>query len=69
MSNSVRSSHRGSREMIAKLVQAGYLRPSQRNDADAISNAIAQMKQNLRGSVDKPSSGDSPKARRRQERV
>ena len=69
MSNSVRSSHRGSREMIAKLVQAGYLRPSQRNDADAITNAIAQMKQNLRGSVDKPSSDDNRKATRRQERV
>lgn len=63
MNNNVRPSDRGSREVIAKLIEAGYLQPTQRNDADAITNAIAQMKQNLRGSVDKPSSNDNPKAR------
>ena len=63
MNNNVRPSDRGSREVIAKLIEAGYLQPAQRNDADAITNAIAQMKQNLRGSVDKPSSNDNPKAR------
>ena len=35
-------------EMIAKLVKAGYLRPEHLQDADAISSAIAQMKQDLR---------------------
>ena len=39
-------------EMIAKRVKAGYLRPEHRHDADAISSAIANMKQALR-------SGDS----------
>ena len=63
MNNIVRPSDRGSREVIAKLIEAGYLQPAQRNDADAITKAIAQMKQNLRDSVDKPSSNDNPKAR------
>jgi hypothetical protein len=35
--------------MIAKLVKAGYLQPALCNDADAITSAIAQMKQDLRG--------------------
>ena len=35
-------------EMIAKLISAGYLRPEQRNDRDAITNAIARMKLDLR---------------------
>jgi hypothetical protein len=35
--------------MIDKLVKAGYLLPARRNDADAITSAIAQMKQDLRG--------------------
>jgi hypothetical protein len=35
-------------EMIAKLVKAGYLRPEHRHDADAITSAIAHMKQDLR---------------------
>jgi hypothetical protein len=34
--------------MIAKLISAGYLQPEQRNDPDAITNAIAQMKLDLR---------------------
>jgi hypothetical protein len=44
-------------EIIAKLVSAGYLRPEQRNDRDAITNAIARMKLDLRtvnGSDDPP---------------
>jgi hypothetical protein len=36
-------------EMIAKLIRAGYLKPARRHDADAITKAIAQMKQDLRG--------------------
>jgi hypothetical protein len=39
----------GSSELIAKLINAGYLRPTQRHDADAITRAIAQMKEDLRG--------------------
>jgi hypothetical protein len=38
-----------SSEMIAKLIKAGYLQPARRRDADAITRAIAQMKQDLRG--------------------
>jgi hypothetical protein len=37
-----------SNEMIAKLVKAGYLRPEHLHDADAITSAIASMKQALR---------------------
>ena len=60
MSNLVRPSDRGSREMIAKLVEAGYLQPTQRNDADAITKAIFRMKRNLRASIEKPvSEGNS----------
>ena len=50
MNNVVQSPFRAaSREMIAKLIRAGYLQPARRNDADAITLAIAQMKQDLRG--------------------
>jgi hypothetical protein len=35
-------------EMIAKLIKTGYLRPEHRHDADAITSAIANMKQDLR---------------------
>ena len=50
MSNVIRSPNQAaSREMIAKLVKAGYLQPALFNDADAITSAIAQMKQDLRG--------------------
>jgi len=38
-----------SSEMIAKLIRAGYLKSARRHDADAITKAIAQMKQDLRG--------------------
>ena len=38
-----------SSEMIAKLIRAGYLKPARRHDADAITQAIAKMKQDLRG--------------------
>jgi hypothetical protein len=44
--------HRGqsiSIEMVVKLINAGYLSSDQRNDPVAISNAIAEMKQDLRG--------------------
>jgi hypothetical protein len=36
-------------EIIAKLLKAGYLQPPAHNHADAITNAISQMKQDLRG--------------------
>jgi hypothetical protein len=40
-------------EMIEKLIKAGYLRPEQLQDADAITSPIANMKQYLRsGSSD-----------------
>lgn len=49
MSNVVRSPYRlASRELIAKLIKAGYLRPIQRNNADAVTKAILLMKRNLR---------------------
>ncbi len=49
MSNVIRTPYQAfSREMIAKLVKSGYLQPEQRNDADAITTAIARMKQGLR---------------------
>ena len=51
----------GSTEMIEKLVKAGYLRPERRRDADAITNAIAQMKQDLR-SAGSGSNDDGPSA-------
>jgi hypothetical protein len=37
-----------SREMIEKLVKAGYLEPARRLDPEAISAAIARMMQSLR---------------------
>ena len=49
MSNRVRSSFQAaSRGLIAKLVKAGYLRPALRHDADAVTAAIARLKQDLR---------------------
>ena len=45
MSNVVRSTFQAaSRELIAKLVKAGYLRRALRHDADAITAAIARLK-------------------------
>ena len=38
----------GYSEMIAKLISAGYLRPDQRHDLDAITKAISRMKLDLR---------------------
>jgi len=49
MSSFVRTSDLASRDMVAKLINAGYLKPAQRNDADAITDAIARMKESLRG--------------------
>ena len=50
MSNVVPSSFQAaSQELIAKLIKAGYLRPALRNDADAVTTAIARLKQDLRG--------------------
>jgi hypothetical protein len=50
MSNVSQSAYQAaSREMIAKLINAGYLQPALRNDADAITRAIALMKEYLRG--------------------
>jgi hypothetical protein len=41
-----------SQELIAKLINAGYLQPALRDDADAITTAIARMKDDLRGGGD-----------------
>jgi hypothetical protein len=40
-----------SQELIAKLIKAAYLQPPLCNDADAITTAIAQLKE-LRGGGD-----------------
>jgi hypothetical protein len=53
MTKVVRSPHQtGSQELIAKLVKAGYLQIALRNDADAITIAIARLKEDLRGGKD-----------------
>jgi hypothetical protein len=50
MSNVVRSSFQAaSQELIARLVKSGYLEPALRNDPDAITIAIARLKEDLRG--------------------
>ena len=46
-----------SQGVLAKLINAGYLQPEQRNDPDAVTKAIARMKLDLRtgnGSDDPP---------------
>jgi hypothetical protein len=49
VSNVVRSSLRpASRQLIARLIKAGYLPPALRHDADAVTAAIARLKQDLR---------------------
>jgi hypothetical protein len=43
--------------MIVKLIKAGYLQPKRRHNPDAITNAIARMKEDLRtgnGTEDPP---------------
>lgn len=62
MSNLIPPADRGSREMIAKLVEAGYLQPAQRDDADAITKAIFRVKRNLRASVQKTVSEEDSRA-------
>jgi hypothetical protein len=58
MSNVIqRSLLSASDEMINKLVRAGYLEPAQCNDADAITVAIARMREDLRG----PADNDAPR--------
>jgi hypothetical protein len=50
MRNVIRSPFRPeAREIIAKLVKAGYLQPAAYNNAGAIASAISQMKHDLRG--------------------
>ena len=41
-----------SRELIARLIKAGYLPPALRDDADAVTAAIARLKQDLRNGGD-----------------
>lgn len=49
MENVVRSPFSiAGRELIAKLVKSGYLRPAQSTDPSAIEGAILQMKDDLR---------------------
>ena len=43
-----------SQELIDKLIRSGYLQPTLRHDADAITRAIAQLRKDLRsGGEDK----------------
>jgi hypothetical protein len=49
MSNVVRPSFQpASRELIDRLVKAGYLPPALRHDADVVTAAIARLKRDLR---------------------
>jgi hypothetical protein len=52
MSDIVSFPQAASQELIAKLVKAGYLEPGLCNDAVAVANAIARLKQDLRGGGD-----------------
>jgi hypothetical protein len=53
MSDVIRSPFQAaSQELITRLVKAGYLQPALRNDADAITPAIARLKEDLRGGRD-----------------
>jgi hypothetical protein len=53
MSDVIRSPlQAASQELITRLVKAGYLQPALRNDADAITTAIARLKEDLRGGTD-----------------
>jgi hypothetical protein len=55
MTKAVRFPHQtASQELITKLVKAGYLQTARRNDADAITTAIARMKEDLRGGGEGP---------------
>jgi hypothetical protein len=53
MSNVGSSLQVGSQELIAKIIRAGYLEPAPRHDAAAIADAIARLKQDLRGGGDR----------------
>jgi hypothetical protein len=56
MNDMARSADRpASREMISKLISAGYLAPTLRDDAGAVAHAIAAMKRDLRGNGEKVS--------------
>jgi len=53
MSKDVQSPYQAaSQGLIAKLINAGYLQPALCNDPDAITTAIARLKENLRGGAD-----------------
>ena len=41
-----------SQELIAKLIKAGYLQTGLRNEPDAVTTAIARLKEDLRGRTD-----------------
>jgi hypothetical protein len=50
MTKAVQFPHQtASQELIAKLINAGYLQPALRNDPDAVTSAITRLKENLRG--------------------
>ena len=38
-----------SHELISKLIKVGYLQPAHQHDADAITKAIARLREALRG--------------------
>ena len=52
MTKVVRAPKAASQELIAKLIAAGYLQPALRNAPDAITIAIARLKEDLRGGGD-----------------
>jgi hypothetical protein len=52
MRNVVQYPQAASQELIAKLINARYLQPALRNDADAITTAFARLKKDLRGEGD-----------------
>jgi len=39
----------GSQELIAKLIRAGYLQPTQSHDAAVVASAIARLKKYFKG--------------------
>ena len=50
MSKVVRATFRSAaEELVTKLINGGYLQPALRNDPDAITRAIARLKDDLRG--------------------
>jgi hypothetical protein len=58
MSNVLRHIRPAAEDLITKLINGGYLQPSLRDDPDAITVAIARLKQDLRDGGDDRGPGD-----------